>query len=107
MPWLSASMTVPTDAVDSLCDALMAAGALSVDVSDADAGTEWERPIFDEPDGARAAEGIPAPMSAPFELGADVAGLMSQAFAQAAIPSTTAYEVTRLDDEDWVRKTQS
>jgi ribosomal protein L11 methyltransferase len=106
MPWLSAAFTIDSACADPVSDALMAAGALSVDVSDADAGTEWERPIFDEPDGARAGEWIHAHMSALFETDADVAGLMSQAFAEAGVPSTTAYEITRVDDEDWVRKTK-
>jgi ribosomal protein L11 methyltransferase len=107
MPWLSASLTIPTDFVEPLSDALMAAGALSVDVSDADAGTEWERPIFDEPDGARAGEWVRARMSALFAIEADVAGSIAQALAEAGVPSTTAYEVSRVEDEDWVRRTQA
>jgi ribosomal protein L11 methyltransferase len=107
MPWLSAAFTVDTDAVEPLSDALMAAGALSVDVSDADAGTQWERPIFDEPDGARAGGWVHARMSALFEVDADVPALMSEAFAEAAIAPTTAYEISRIGDQDWVRKTQS
>ena len=107
MPWLSAAFTVDSASADALSDALMGAGALSVDVSDADAGTEWERPIFDEPDGARAGEWTRARMSALFDIDADVAASLSEAFAQAQVPATTAYEVTRVDDEDWVRKTQA
>ena len=85
----------------------MAAGALSVDLADADAGTEWERPIFDEPDGARAGEWTRARMSALFDIGADVASAMNAALAEANVSPTTAYEVTRIGDEDWVRKTQA
>ena len=107
MPWLSAAFTVDSASSDALSDALIAAGALSVDVADADAGTEWERPIFDEPDGARAGAWLHARMSALFEIDADVPAAMSAAFAEARVPATTAYEVTRVDDEDWVRKTQS
>src|SRR5215213_7778066 len=107
MPWLSAAFTVESELAEPLSDALMSVGALAVDVSDADAGTEWERPIFDEPDGARAGEWLHARMSALFEIDADVPGLMAQAFGEASVPATTAYEVARIDDEDWVRKTQS
>ena len=52
MPWLTATTVVDRSFADALSDALLAAGALSVDVSDADAGTPDERPIFDEPGGA-------------------------------------------------------
>ncbi|MDB5902970.1 MAG: ribosomal protein methyltransferase [Betaproteobacteria bacterium] len=107
MPWLSASLTIHTDFVEPLSDALMAAGALSVDVSDADAGTEWERPIFDEPDGARAGEWVRATMSALFPIDADVAGAIAEALAEAGVAPTTAYEVSRVEDEDWVRRTQA
>src|SRR3954471_24960122 len=107
MPWLSASMTVPTDAVEPLSDALMAAGALSVDVSDADAGTEWERPIFDEPDGARAGEWVRPRLSALFEVDADVEALVAGAFAEAGVASAGEIGVTRVEDDDWVRRTQA
>ena len=107
MPWLSASFTVDSASADAVSDALMEAGALAVDVSDADAGTEWERPIFDEPDGAPAGEWLHARMTALFEIDADVPGLMTAALLEAQIAATTAYEVSRIEDEDWVRKTQA
>jgi ribosomal protein L11 methyltransferase len=107
MPWLSASLTVPADVVEPLSDALMAAGALSVDVSDADAGTEWERPIFDEPDGARAGEWLRARVNALFDIGVDVETRVAVACADAAVASAGEIEVTRVEDEDWVRRTQS
>jgi ribosomal protein L11 methyltransferase len=107
MPWLSASFVVETASVDEVSDALMELGALSVEVSDADAGTEWERPIFDEPDGARAGEWVRGRMSALFAIDADVPALMRDAFGEAGVPPTTAYEVTRIEDEDWVRRTQA
>jgi len=62
MPWLSATTTVPRDFAEPYSDALLEAGALSVDVSDADAGTAGERAIFDErggaPDPGRASESV-------------------------------------------------
>src|SRR3954471_3095861 len=103
--WLSASLSIDTDLVEPLSDALMSAGALSVDVSDANAGTQWETPIFDEPDGERAAW-VHARVGALFPADADVSAAMTKAFVLAGVPVVTAYEVTRLDDEDWVRRTQ-
>jgi ribosomal protein L11 methyltransferase len=107
MPWLSATFTVDSQLSEPLSDALMAAGALSVDVSDADAGTAWERPIFDEPDGAPAGGWSRARTSALFEIDADIAEAIARAFSEAGVPASTAYEISRVEDEDWVRKTQS
>jgi ribosomal protein L11 methyltransferase len=106
MPWLSASLTLEPDYVEALSDALMSAGALSVDVSDANAGTEWETPIFDEPDGERAGWRR-ARVSALFAADADVSAAMAAAFEEAGAPVVTAYEIVRVEDEDWVRKTQA
>src|SRR5881398_1771295 len=49
MPWLSITMTVTAAEVEALSDALVAAGALAVDVTDANAGTVSEQALFDEP----------------------------------------------------------
>ncbi|HEX2826518.1 MAG TPA: 50S ribosomal protein L11 methyltransferase [Burkholderiales bacterium] len=107
MPWLSATFVVDSNAAELLSDALLGVGALSVDLGDADAGTAFERPIFDEPDGAPAGQWLHARMSALFDVDADVPALMARAFEEAQVPATTAYEVARVEDEDWVRKTQS
>jgi ribosomal protein L11 methyltransferase len=106
VPWLSASLTLESELVEPLSDALLAAGALSVDVSDADAGTEWEKPIFDEPDGSRIGW-THARVCALFPAEFDVSESMAQAFEGAGMPAVTAFEVTRVEDEDWVRRTQA
>ena len=49
MGWLSVSFLTDASRADPLCDALMAAGALSASIEDADAGTADERPRFGEP----------------------------------------------------------
>ncbi len=107
MPWLSAACTVHRDLAEPLSDALMDAGALSVDVSDADAGTANERPIFDEPGGSPATGWDRARVAALFRIDADVARAMSAAYVAAGAPATTAFAVDRVEDEDWVRRTQS
>lgn len=107
MPWLAATVTVDSELVEPLSDALIAAGALSVDVSDADADTPDESPIFDEPDGARARTWLHARVCALFPIDADVPGVLTQALADARVAPLAAYEVTRVEDEDWVRRTQA
>ena len=50
MPWQSVRILVDSKQAEPLSDALMEAGALSVSVEDADAGTVDETPLFGEPD---------------------------------------------------------
>ena len=47
--WIELEFIVAGERVDAWSDALLAAGALSVQVEDADADGESERPIFGEP----------------------------------------------------------
>src|SRR5215213_4831165 len=107
MPWLSAVAIVERSLAEPLSDALIAEGALSVDVSDADAGTPEERPIFDEPGGAPSPGWLHARVAALFEAGADLPQALAAAFAESGVSAGTAYEVERVEDEDWVRVTQA
>lgn len=107
MPWLSAITVVDRDLSEPLSDALMEAGALSVDVSDADAGTASEHPIFDEPGGAPASGWARARVAALFPESADLPAALAAAFEAARVPAGNAYEVHRVEDEDWVRRTQA
>ena len=100
-------MIVERDLAEPLSDALMEAGALSVDVSDADAGTATERPIFDEPGGAPAPGWARARVSALFTIEAEVPRALAQAFDAAGVPPSSAYEIGRVEDDDWVRRTQA
>jgi ribosomal protein L11 methyltransferase len=107
MSWLAATAVVEARHADALSDALLGAGAASSEVSDADAGTVWERPIFEEV-GAEAAPGwARARVSALFRSGTNVAAALAQAFRAAGLPPTTAYELSAVEDADWVRASQS
>src|SRR3954470_13660817 len=100
MPWLSAILVIDTAHVERLSDALMDSGALSVDVSDADAGTAWERPIFDEPDYAASVGWSRARVSALFGAEADVPSAIEGAYKRAGVATTTAFELVRVEDDD-------
>jgi hypothetical protein len=50
MAWVSIAIDVEAECAEAVADALLERGACSVDVSDAQAGSVAERPIFDEPD---------------------------------------------------------
>jgi ribosomal protein L11 methyltransferase len=105
--WLSITLVVDSNAVEALSDALLEHGALSVDVADAAAGTAFEKPIFDEPGGERAPGWAHGRVSALFPSDAVIDACVREACAAAALPPETAFEVTRVDDQDWVRATQA
>jgi ribosomal protein L11 methyltransferase len=107
MPWLSAITIVELSVAEALSDALLEAGALSVDVSDADAGTPDERPIFDEPGGAPAPGWSRARVAALFPSDTRVPAALTSAFRATGLSEKTLYEVLPVEDDDWVRRTQA
>lgn len=107
MPWLCAILHVDEAAVEDLSDALLAAGALAVDVQDASAGTSAERPIFAEPGEAPASGWQANRVSALFAIDADLHVLIPQALTEAGIAPASEFHVERVEDADWVRLTQS
>lgn len=107
MPWLCAILHVEEAVVEKLTDALLAAGALAVDVQDAAAGTAAERPIFAEPGEAPAAGWNANRVGALFPIDADPYASVPQALRTAGITMPVAFSVERVEDADWVRLTQS
>jgi ribosomal protein L11 methyltransferase len=107
MPWLCAILEVAEESVDTLCDALMEAGALAVDVQDAAAGTAGERPIFAEPGEAPATGWHWNRVGALFAVDADLYVVVPAALEAAGIAASTAFRIERVEDADWVRLTQS
>lgn len=107
MPFLSATLIVDARCVDALADALIERGALSVEVTDAAAGTPGERPLFAEPGSAPALNWPVNRVAALFAHDANLAETVSEALRAASLPPTTPYGMDRIDDKDWVRLTQS
>ncbi len=107
MAWLSATLTVSDASVDAFSDALLEAGAISVDITDARAGTPAERAMFGEPGAAAAGEWELATVQALFAEHADVAAQVAAAMREAGVDSTRAFAIERIADQDWVRATQS
>ncbi|NTV97005.1 MAG: 50S ribosomal protein L11 methyltransferase, partial [Thiobacillus sp.] len=103
MPWLSLKLAVDGDRAEALSDALMEAGALSVSIEDRDAGTPAEEAQFGEP-------GLADPKSwqhnwlvALLEADTDVPALI----AGLGLPADAEHEVETVEEQDWVRLTQS
>jgi ribosomal protein L11 methyltransferase len=107
MAWLT--LIIDTDAAhaESLSDALMERGALSVDLLDADADTPDEQAIFGEP-------GEPPPgvwqhnrVSALFDNDVDVTEVLRAAALSVGLTQLPEHRIETLADNDWVRLTQS
>ncbi|MDO9226564.1 MAG: 50S ribosomal protein L11 methyltransferase [Pseudomonadota bacterium] len=103
MPWLSLKLAANQDEAEGLADALMDAGALSVSIEDRDAGTEAELPQFGEP-------GLDDPKAwernwvvALLDADADLPTL----FARLGLPADHEHQIERVEEQDWVRLTQS
>jgi len=107
MPWLTLTVTASEQQAETLSDALLELGALSVDVHDADADTPDEQAIFGEP-------GEPAPhlwshnrVTALFAEDARIDVVMQEAAHAIGLEQPPAYHTETLADNDWVRLTQS
>ena len=105
MSYRRVTMTVPGPQADPLADALLAAGALSVDLADADADTPLENPAFDEP-GQSAARWARCRVSALFPETAELDTAVHMAYAVAGVSNVPAYELDRVNEQDWVRVTR-
>ncbi len=107
MPWLCAIIEAAEESVETLSDALIDAGAIAVDVQDAAAGTAEERPIFAEPGEAPAGGWRINRVGALFEADADLYAAVPAALEASGLAPATAFRIERVEDEDWVRLTQS
>ncbi|HUO44044.1 MAG TPA: 50S ribosomal protein L11 methyltransferase [Burkholderiales bacterium] len=107
MGWLAVTLTVNAAHIEKLSDALLEAGALAVDVVDADAGTPRERASFDEPGEADTPAWEIARISALFAESADVGASVAAALGVAGLDPVQDFEITTVADRDWVRATQA
>jgi ribosomal protein L11 methyltransferase len=105
MAWQRLGLVVAGEHAQALADALEARGALSTDLSDADAGTEREQALFGEP-GADTGLWPRCRLVALFDAGADVSSALDAALADAAGPQVQGASFDRLEDADWVALTQ-
>lgn len=109
--WVSVALKTDAAHVDALSDALLeTAGALSVSVEDAWAGTDQETPQFGEPDGSSA---LATPLwhescvTALFEPAADLVSRIADAALAAGIAPLPEITLEDVAEQDWVRLTQA
>jgi len=108
MSWTEVVIEIARDHAEALSDALMEAGALSVSVEDADEGTDQEKPLFGEP-GMEPKEAAweHSRVVALTDVDADQAAIVAEAAAAIALADVPTFTTRTVEDEDWVRLTQS
>jgi ribosomal protein L11 methyltransferase len=99
-------MLVDAAEISALSDALLEAGAFSVEVTDAAAGTERESPIFGEPGEDLSPAFNSNRVMALFASDTDVPAVLRSAAVGAGLRGIPAYEIREVADQDWVRLTQ-
>lgn len=107
MAWQSVRIETREDVAEQLGDGLLDSGALSASIEDAHAGTAREQPIFGEPGEPEAGLWPECVVVALFPEDADVPAILASATTRLGLPSLPAFTVETLEEEDWVRKTQS
>lgn len=107
MAWLRLQLEVRAPLAEALSDALLELGAQSVTIEDAHADTPAESPCYGEP-GTHAVAGWPdSRLSAIVDLHRDAEVLIETAARVAGLSAAPEYEVAQVEDDDWVRRTQS
>jgi len=105
--WLALTHDAAPENIEAVTDAWLAAGALSVDVTDAHAGGELEVPVFAEPQWNSDARWSLARVTVLLGADADTSALLQSVCEQAGVAVMPPAQVERIDDQDWVRATQS
>jgi ribosomal protein L11 methyltransferase len=109
--WVSVALETDAAHADALSDALLAAGAISVSVEDALAGTDLETPQFGEPDASGSGPATPlwseSRVVALFDPSENLIGRIAAATVAAGIDDLPEIELEDVPEQDWVRLTQA
>jgi ribosomal protein L11 methyltransferase len=104
--WLAVTFDCEAGGAHALADALLEAGALSVDLSDAAAGRAGEQPLYAETGSADQPVWPQARITALFPRETDVAAELDHARQAAGLDTIGRVTIERVPEQDWVRRTQ-
>ncbi len=109
LTWLEISGPVKGEAADAIADALLAAGALAVDVADLNAESDAEQPIFGEPGMALSQRWADSRIAALFEssVTTDELDALWKTLRSETGDSLGTHEFRVVPETDWVRATQA
>ncbi len=105
MPYLALSIDAAAADAERWADALLEAGAMSVDASDANVGTVDETERFGEP-GSEVATWPVTRLTALFDSNVDIAGALER-LGEEIGSSPIRHSIDVVADADWVRETQA
>jgi len=108
--WISVTLQAEAEKAEALSDALMEAGALSVSIEDADAGTEAERPQFGEPGHLPTTLWDHSRVIALFDGTADageLGAMLAEAARAAGFDAVPPFTTETVAEQNWVQLTQS
>ena len=105
MSYVALRFDADADSANGWADALLDAGALSVDIADANAGTADEAPLYDEPGASPASHWPVSRLTALFSAAKVLSGVLAEIAARGeALPPHETFDVP---EQDWVRATQA
>jgi ribosomal protein L11 methyltransferase len=108
--WISVTLLADAARAETLSDALMEAGALSVSIEDADAGTEAETPQFGEPGHLPTALWDHSRVIALFDgnsTAAELEAMLATAAHATGLADVPPYTTEEVAEQNWVQLTQS
>lgn len=105
--WVSVSLLSDATKAESLADALMNQGALSVSIEDADAGTLAETPQFGEPGSAPFQLWAHSKVIALFDHDVVLAAALAASAGEAGFDTVPPFTVETVAEQNWVQLTQS
>jgi ribosomal protein L11 methyltransferase len=106
MAYTALRFDVSGEDADAWCDALLAAGALSVEASDAEAGSDAEQAIFAEPGADATSHWRRSRLNALVGEDAEASLILARAARALGVPVPEARRET-IEEQDWVRATQA
>ncbi|MFT4171258.1 MAG: 50S ribosomal protein L11 methyltransferase [Rhodocyclaceae bacterium] len=105
--WYSVTLKAEADRAEALSEALMDAGALSVSIEDADAGTDQEKPQFGEPGHVNERLWDHSFVIALFDADIELAVALAQAAGAVGLAEVPDFRVEEVAEQNWVQLTQS
>lgn len=107
MTWLSIEFEVDAAQANAISESLLEAGADSVVLEDADAGSEREAPQYAEPGWCAPRAWRRTRVVTLAQAGIDPGALLARAADAGGIDVPLPLRVVQIENEDWVRRTQS
>lgn len=105
--WTAVTLHADAELAERLSDALLACGALSVSIEDADAGTDAETPQFGEPGHHPLGLWARSRVVALLDQGADLPAVVAAASTLAGLAEVPQFESEAVAEQNWVHLTQS